>query len=209
MALFFIVSWFSHLPNIQSNQSLKVEIKKQTGAAVLIDQELVLTAAHVLVLDEPDINAQINVYCSGVKYKASVVKTDFKSDLALLKLNNKCETVKLAKIAKENPGYGENIYSVGCPNGLCGLLTKGIVSGYSDPDKQNGSWLWSDIQIFFGQSGSGLFLENGELVGICSRLQNFTEVVKHKGKKKHEADIVTAMYSMWAPVSEIRQFLGI
>lgn len=212
-ALLFLFSWFSPSPKIQANQSLKVKIETgnyyQTGTAVLIDPNLVLTAAHVLVMDTRlAVNKEIKVFCYGVQTPATIIKIDYRVDLALLKLDNECNTVPLTSIAKENPEFATAVYNVGCPSEYCGMASKGIVSGYQDGTPDHGDWMLSDTQVFLGSSGSGLFAENGDLVGICSRIRNFTKVIK-KQTKKHDLDVVTTAYSVWIPVNEIRHFLGI
>ena len=153
------------------------------GTSVLVDPELVLTAAHVIEPDPGEKVEDIFVYCSGVKTEAFVVKYSDYYDLALLKLKSRCDTVKVVPFADENPEYAQDVYSVHCPDTLCGIASKGIVSGFSMETKKHSAWMFSDLQVFFGSSGSGLMNYSGQLVGICSRLQNFSKVAKHKDSK--------------------------
>ena len=210
LMLLLVTSWFNPTPHIQSNQSLKIEAgETQSGTAVLIDSWLVLTAAHVLALkNRLAFDKEIKVYCYGVQYSAKIIKIDQRADLALLRLSNECTTVPLSRIAQIDPDFGASVYTVGCPSEYCGLASHGIVSGFQEDTPEHGRWMFSDTQIFLGSSGGGLFLENGDLVGICSRIRNFTKVIKKKNKKE-DPDVITQMYSIWIPVNEIRNFLGI
>lgn len=215
MLFFVIASWLNPSFTFQSNQSLKIEATdslsdfSQNGSAVLIDPRIVLTAAHVLAFDIRNaVNSEIKVFCGGQQFSATLVKINYKSDLALLSLIGSCDSVVPSTLAKENPQYLEPMVAITCPNAMCGLANSGIVSGFADATMLHGMWMFSDMPIFFGSSGGGAFNMSGELIGICSRIQNFTKQVKHK-EKKHEIDLVTDQYSVWIPVSEIRIFLGI
>jgi hypothetical protein len=214
LAFVFVASWFNTppipTPKILANQSLKIEVAGiQSGTAVLIDPYFVLSAAHVLVIkNRLAYDKEIKIYCFGVETSAKIVKIDHKVDLVLIRLENECKTVPLTEIAKDNPVFASTVYTVGCPSEFCGTASHGIISGFQEGDAEHGAWMLSDAQVFLGSSGSGLFTVDGELIGICSRIRNFTKVIQKKTKKE-DFDVLTAAYSVWVPVSEIRIFLGI
>jgi S1-C subfamily serine protease len=93
----------------------------------------------------------------------------------MLRLVSPCNGTRISSLALSNPSVASVVYAIGCPGGLCGRVTKGIVSAYEQPaisDRQSGLRLISDVKIWFGNSGGGLFDDDGSLLGICSAVQH-------------------------------------
>src|SRR5690242_15991463 len=112
------------------NQPLYNEVVSQ-GSGVVIDASgYLLTNFHV-IRDADEIQVQ---FVNGTNiYEATVVKSDEKTDVALLKIkapaNQKFRAIKMAK--EDDLLLGETVLAMGNPLGLGGSVTKGILSSKS------------------------------------------------------------------------------
>lgn len=108
------------------------------------------------------------------EYEATVVGSDKRSDLALLKVDEK----NLPVVTFGSPGelkVGEWVVAIGSPFGLDYSVTAGIVSarGRSIPTEENENYvpfIQTDVAINPGNSGGPLFNLKGEVVGINSQI---------------------------------------
>jgi len=161
---------FYHRP--QSQYSL--------GSGVVIDEAgYLLTNDHV-VLRADKIAVK---FCTGTNvYEATVVASDSKSDVALLKLKarpgEKFSAIRFAP--PDDLLLGETVLAMGNPLGLGGTVSHGILSSKSRTVAKEGepldipNWLQTDAPINFGNSGGPLVNLHGELIGInVAVLHNF------------------------------------
>lgn len=109
------------------------------------------------------------------EYTATLVGSDERSDLALLKVDAKnLPTLTLAK--DEKLKVGQWVIAIGSPFGLDYSASAGIVSaiGRSIPSARNEStyvpFIQTDVAINPGNSGGPLFNMDGEVVGINSQI---------------------------------------
>jgi len=142
------------------------------GSGVVIDEEgYLLTNDHVVRRAD-----KIAVkFCAGTNtYTATVVASDPKSDVALLKLNARPgEKFKAIQLAREDDLLlGETVLALGNPFGLGGSVSRGILSSKSRVLPKEGepldipNWLQTDAPINLGNSGGPLVNLRGELIGI-------------------------------------------
>jgi len=142
------------------------------GSGVVIDEAgYLLTNDHVVRRAD-----KIAVkFCTGTNvYSATVVASDPKSDVALLKLNAPPgEKFKAIQFAREDDLLlGETVLALGNPFGLGGSVTRGILSSKSRVLPKEGepldipNWLQTDAPINLGNSGGPLVDLRGELIGI-------------------------------------------
>jgi S1-C subfamily serine protease len=142
------------------------------GSGVVIDEAgYLLTNDHVVRRAD-----KIGVkFCTGTNvYSATVVASDPKSDVALLKLNAPPgEKFKAIQFAREDDLLlGETVLALGNPFGLGGSVTRGILSSKSrvlpkeDEPLDIPNWLQTDAPINMGNSGGPLVNLRGELIGI-------------------------------------------
>ncbi len=105
------------------------------------------------------------------EFKAVVVGTDERSDIALLKI----EAADLP-VVKLGRGYdlkvGEWVLAIGSPFGFDYSVTAGIVSakGRSLPRESYVPFIQTDVAINPGNSGGPLFNLDGEVVGVNSQI---------------------------------------
>lgn len=109
------------------------------------------------------------------EYSATLVGSDERSDLALLKIDAKdLPTLSLAK--DETLKVGQWVVAIGSPFGLDYSASAGIVSaiGRSIPSAHSESnyvpFIQTDVAINPGNSGGPLFNMDGEVVGINSQI---------------------------------------
>ncbi|MEM2921709.1 MAG: trypsin-like peptidase domain-containing protein [Candidatus Bathyarchaeia archaeon] len=136
----------------------------------------VVTNNHVI----EGANELLVIFLDGNASKATVVGTDYYSDLAILKLSR--EIPRLAPLPLGNSSklkVGEIVIAMGSPFGLTSTMTAGIVSqigreldtglGYKILDV-----IQHDVPINPGNSGGPLLNLRGEVVGINTAIASST-----------------------------------
>ncbi len=103
----------------------------------------------------------------GATYKAKVVGTDPKTDLALIKVEAD-KTFPYVKFAQSEPRIGDWVVAVGNPFGLGGTVTAGIVSarGRDIGSGPYDDYIQIDAPINKGNSGGPAFNVNGNVIGV-------------------------------------------
>ena len=104
----------------------------------------------------------------GTEYKAEVIGTDPKTDLALIKIDAKDKKFDYVAFTKDEPRVGDWVMAVGNPFGLGGTVTTGIVSalGRDIGSGPYDNFMQIDAAINRGNSGGPAFNLEGEVVGI-------------------------------------------
>jgi serine protease Do len=103
----------------------------------------------------------------GRTMDATVIGTDAKTDLALLKVTEKGD-YPFVSFAKEAPRIGDWVVAIGNPYGLGGTVTAGIISaqGRDIGSGPYDSYLQIDAPINKGNSGGPSFNLKGEVIGV-------------------------------------------
>ncbi|WP_392965762.1 S1C family serine protease [Streptomyces sp. LN245] len=97
-----------------------------TGSGVIITTGGEIITNNHVVSGASAIKVQLN---NGKSYAASVVGTDSKKDLALIKLDNAPSGLKPATLGdSDGVQVGDQVVAIGSPEGLTGTVTSGIVS---------------------------------------------------------------------------------
>ncbi|WP_296745584.1 trypsin-like peptidase domain-containing protein, partial [Mesorhizobium sp.] len=136
-----------------------------SGFVIDADQGIVVTNNHVIT-DADDI--EVN-FSDGITLKATLVGTDPKTDVAVLKVDpkgHKLTSVKFGDSTKMR--VGDWVMAIGNPFGLGGTVTVGIVSA-RNRDINSGPYddfIQTDAAINRGNSGGPLFNSSGEVIGI-------------------------------------------
>ena len=103
----------------------------------------------------------------GKVYKAKVIGTDPRTDLALIKVEGG-SNFSFAKLSDGKPRIGDWVLAVGNPFGLGGTVTAGIVSARGR-DIGNGPYddfIQIDAPVNKGNSGGPAFNTDGEVMGV-------------------------------------------
>lgn len=141
------------------------------GSGVIMSADgYIITNAHVI----EDATLSIMVRTSdGAEYDATVIGSDVKSDLAVIKVSSKVELTPAQFGDSDALKLGEQVVAIGSPAGLEGSVTTGIVSGVDrmikvDANNIEMSCIQIDAAINPGNSGGALLNMWGQVVGITS-----------------------------------------
>ena len=138
------------------------------GSGFIVSSDgYILTNAHV-VADATEVTVKLT---DKREFKARVIGTDRRTDIALLKVDaNSLPAVRIGSPATLKAG--EWVAAIGSPFGLENTVTTGIVSAKSRslPDGTYVPFIQTDVAINPGNSGGPLFNLTGEVVGINSQI---------------------------------------
>src|ERR1700722_17092772 len=140
-----------------------------TGSGFILKPDgLILTNNHVV-----SGSAQLTVTLAGDKkqYKARVLGTDPRNDLALVKIQAVQQLPFLPLGDSDKLQVGQKVLAIGNPFGLGGTLTTGIVSSLGRSlDNEDGATLdgliKTDAAINPGNSGGPLLDSSGNVIGV-------------------------------------------
>lgn len=138
------------------------------GSGIILDTDgYIVTNAHVVA----DADGVKVVLYNGDEYTATIIGSDTKSDIAVLKIN--ASNLTPAKLGNSDQlEIGEDVIAIGNPGGLSNSVSKGIVSGLNRTVETNlgasMECIQTDAAINPGNSGGALVNEYGYVVGINS-----------------------------------------
>ena len=148
------------------------ELVYGAGSGFIVSPDgVILTNAHV-VRDADEVTVKLQ---DRREYRAKVLGSDPKTDVAVLKIDAKnLPVVPLG--STRNLQVGEWVLAIGSPFGLESTVTAGVVSatGRSLPSDTNVPFIQTDVAINPGNSGGPLFNTRGEVVGINSQIYSQT-----------------------------------
>lgn len=143
--------------------------RRSMGSGFIVSSDgYVLTNNHV-VEGADEIIVRLN---DRRELPATLVGTDPRSDMAVLKIENG-EDLPVVQIGKSDElKVGEWVFAIGSPFGFDYTVTAGIVSalGRSLPSENYVPFIQTDVAINPGNSGGPLFNLDGEVVGINSQI---------------------------------------
>jgi putative serine protease PepD len=164
---------------------VSIQTQDAEGSGVIISADgFILTNNHV-VADAQGNTVQVT-FTTGKNVKASIVGTDPKTDLAVVKAQG-VSGLSPAKFGDSGSlRVGDTVLAIGSPLGLQGSVTEGIVSALNRTIDESGSQqqnpfgqqqqqqagtsiagaIQTDAAINPGNSGGALVNTNGEVVGI-------------------------------------------
>ncbi len=143
------------------------------GSGFLISSKgVVLTNNHV-VAGADQVVVQLR---DGSKYTSTKIKTDVKSDLAIVTLDTKLPTPYLEFGDSNAMEIGDRVLAVGAPFGLTGTVTHGIISSKGRDLRMNmyEDFLQTDAAINPGNSGGPLVNLEGKVIGVNSAIKSRT-----------------------------------
>lgn len=146
---------------IASPAVVTISTGRSSGSGSIVSPEgLILTNEHVV---RGAGGALVSVAtATGQRYRAQVIATDRRNDLALLRLVNTSDRLPTIRLADpQSIQVGQRVFAIGSPFGLSGTLTTGILSRIAP----NGD-LQTDAALNPGNSGGPLLNSRGELIGV-------------------------------------------
>ncbi|WP_426110050.1 DegQ family serine endoprotease [Massilia sp. PWRC2] len=142
------------------------------GSGFIVSADgIIMTNAHV-VRDAKEVTVKLQ---DRREYRARVLGSDPKTDVAVLKIDAKNLPVVPTGDSKQLK-VGEWVLAIGSPFGLDSTVTAGVVSakGRSLQDDSNVPFIQTDVAVNPGNSGGPLFNTRGEVVGINSQIYSQT-----------------------------------
>jgi serine protease Do len=141
------------------------------GSGFIISPDgVILTNAHV-VRDASEVTVKLQ---DRREYRAKVLGSDPKTDVAVLKIDAK--NLPVVPIGKSNDlKVGEWVLAIGSPFGLESSVTAGVVSAKGRSiDEGHVPFIQTDVAVNPGNSGGPLFNTRGEVIGINSQIYSQT-----------------------------------
>ncbi|MFL9844802.1 Do family serine endopeptidase [Flavobacterium rhizosphaerae] len=144
-----------------------------TGSGVIITEDGYIVTNNHVVQGAADLEVTLN---NNKAYKAKLIGTDSKMDIALLKIDTD-EKLPYATFGNsDDVKVGEWVLAVGNPYNLNSTVTAGIISAKARNLSKDGlqSFIQTDAAVNPGNSGGALVNTHGELIGINTMITSMT-----------------------------------
>lgn len=144
-----------------------------TGSGVIISEDGYIVTNNHVVKGASEIEITLN---NKKSYKAKLVGTDSKMDIALLKIDAEEKLPYTVFANSDSVKIGEWVLAVGNPYNLTSTVTAGIVSAKARNLDTSGiqSFIQTDAAVNPGNSGGALVNTRGELIGINTMISSMT-----------------------------------
>lgn len=144
-----------------------------TGSGVIISEDGYIVTNNHVIKDASQVEVTLN---NRRSYKAKLIGTDSKMDIALLKIDANEKLPYTTFADSDHIKVGDWVLAVGNPYNLNSTVTAGIVSAKARNLGQNDiqSFIQTDAAVNPGNSGGALVNTRGELVGINTMISSMT-----------------------------------
>ena len=149
------------------NNKLLKDSRSGIGSGVIFSYDgYIVTNLHIL--SGQNINVKLD---NGKNYLASIIGIDKNTDIAVLKISSSEELKPINFANSDSLKIGDRVLAIGNPYGIGISVSNGIISAtgrdYGNPYLQ---LIQTDAAINPGNSGGALINENGNLIGINSKI---------------------------------------
>ncbi len=149
----------------EGNQPRRPRRVQSLGSGFVIDPSGIIITNNHVIADADEITIE---FTDGTELEATVIGTDPKTDIAVLKVEpaKELQAVKFGSSAASR--VGDWVMAIGNPFGQGSSVTLGIVSAINR-DIRSGpydAFIQTDAAINRGNSGGPLFNMDGEVIGI-------------------------------------------
>ena len=150
-----------------SNKQSYSSNKNEIGSGVIFSEDgYIVTNLHILSGNSIDVKLN-----NGKIYSASIIGIDKNADIAVLKISTEEPLIPINFADSDNLKVGDKVLAIGNPYGIGTSVSSGIISAtgrdYGNPYLQ---LIQTDAAINPGNSGGALINENGNLIGINSKI---------------------------------------
>lgn len=144
-----------------------------TGSGVIISEDGYIVTNNHVIKDATELEVTLN---NKKVYKAKLIGTDSKMDIAVLKIDADEKLPYSTFADSDQVRVGEWVLAVGNPYNLTSTVTAGIVSAKARNLDTNGiqSFIQTDAAVNPGNSGGALVNTRGELIGINTMISSQT-----------------------------------
>lgn len=162
--------------SVVTNTFFSNYITTGAGSGVIFTSDGYIVTNNHVIENSNAITVKLN---HGESYPATLIATDSKTDLAVIKIDAS-NLVPVILGDSDALLVGEDAIAIGNPLGeLGGTVTNGIISALDREvtiDGQKRNLLQTNAAINPGNSGGGLFNAKGELIGIVSAKSSGTDI---------------------------------
>lgn len=147
-------------PTTSEDSAVKISVADGFGSGVHIGGGNILTAAHV-VGDQKTVKIKT---LAGTEGEATVLWVNKDYDVALIHTDGNVSGS--SELDCREPRFGEQLQAIGNPLGMEFIASFGRVAGKA---RATGPWksvVVTDMTTVMGQSGGGVFANDGRIVGI-------------------------------------------
>lgn len=162
----------NHLSQNKNSIVRTARTNSSLGSGFIIDSDGYVVTNHHVIKDADEIIVRLK---DRRELKATIVGSDARSDIALLKVEaDNLPMVKLGSSATLK--VGSWVMAIGSPFGFDHSVSVGVISatGRTLPSENYVPFIQTDVAINPGNSGGPLFNLNGEVVGINSQIYSRT-----------------------------------
>ena len=142
-------------------------VQQSLGSGVIVDPDGLIVTNHHVIQEAQEITV---VLSDRREFEAKVLRSDERTDLAVLKIDTKGERLPTLEIGDSDTlQVGDLVLAIGNPFGVGQTVTSGIVSGLARTAvgiSDFRSFIQTDAAINPGNSGGALVDVDGRLVGI-------------------------------------------
>jgi serine protease Do len=141
------------------------------GSGFVISPKGVVVTNNHVVEGADQVQVQMR---DGKKYVSKTIRTDPKTDLAIIQLDGVDSLPHLEFGDSDSMEIGDRVLAVGAPFGLTGTVTHGIISSKGRSLKMNlyEDFLQTDAAINPGNSGGPLVNLEGKVIGVNSAIKS-------------------------------------
>ena len=146
-------------------------VERSLGSGVIVDPKGVIVTNYHVIAGGRDLTVAL---ADRREFKAEVLLTDERSDLAVLKIDPQGE--RLPSVSFKDADMlevGDLVLAIGNPFGVGQTVTSGIVSALARTQVGANDWgffIQTDAPINPGNSGGALVTTDGKLVGVNSTI---------------------------------------
>ncbi|NNU75438.1 S1C family serine protease [Clostridium estertheticum] len=155
--------------NKYGNAVVYVEVSDKNHNAIASGSGFIVKSTGVIVTNFHVIKGSSYVSVTlqnGTKYDVkSVLNYNEKQDIAVLQLSNATNLSTVTLGVSDNVEVGDNVATIGSPQGYANSLSTGIVSGINRKNER-GNDIQTTASITYGSSGGPLFDMLGNVIGI-------------------------------------------
>lgn len=157
---------FFNSPNSKQTPSRP---KRGQGSGFIVDSTGIIVTNNHVVADADTVIVKLN---DGRQFKATSVKTDPRTDLAVVTIDAQEELKAIPLGDSDKMQIGDWVLALGNPFGLDMTVTSGIVSakGRGPGINEREDFIQTDAAVNPGNSGGPLVNLDGEVVGINSAI---------------------------------------
>ncbi|MBU3173243.1 S1C family serine protease [Clostridium estertheticum] len=155
--------------NKYGNAVVYVEVSDKNHNSIASGSGFIVKSTGVIVTNFHVIKGSSYVSVTlqnGTKYDVkSVLNYNEKQDIAVLQLSNATNLSTVTLGGSDNVEVGDNVATIGSPQGYANSLSTGIVSGINRKNER-GNDIQTTTSITYGSSGGPLFDMLGNVIGI-------------------------------------------